>query len=268
MSAELGALVTDPAVKDLLAVNYMRWEQREEHRHDIEEVETVLNDPARRKDIQQPGKLRQQTDLRKRNLAAQTPPLLTPAQRDKIARIERVARETFTEAMPTQEQMRHAPPGALDHHQAWEAQHKRAILLWKRCQMLLHPTSQARDLANIERFRPSQATRSLMTDALINRPFALSPEAKAHYDEINWDDPGVKAQLEQAVRAGKVKINLKARRGALRPQNDKGKVYTCPADACGGRIFSGGFAKRNYDRHQESHRVVGQGAPVGHGVSA
>ena len=260
MHPQVAAFATDPEIKDLLDVNYLRFEQREEHRQDIDEVESVLNDPARRKQVQNPSKLRQQTDLRKRNLERQTPPKLTGSQQDKLARLERVALSAFTENMPTREDMRHRPPGVVDHHEAWEKANKRTVILWKRTRLLLNPESRERDLCNIEIHRPSSTTRSLMGDALINRPFALSAEAKANFDGIDWQGPAgqrVNAEIQRLIDEGKIKVNYHARRGALRPQKDVGKVYECKHDGCGGRIFSGKFAKSNFQRHTERHILVG-----------
>ena len=64
MDQTVTKLANDPEIKPLLAVIWMRPEQRDEHRQDIEEVETVLNDPARRKGIVNPGTLRTQAEQR------------------------------------------------------------------------------------------------------------------------------------------------------------------------------------------------------------
>lgn len=262
MDAQIAALAADPEIKDLLDVNYMRFEQRDEHERDIAEVESVLSDPARRKQVQNPGRLVQQTAQRKRNLLLQTPPPLTPSQRTKIDRLEKLAQAAFTDGMPTQEEMRHRPPGAVDHHMSWERDNKRAIVIWKRCRLLNNPQSRERDLCNIERFRPSVQTRSFMTDAQISRsqPVSASDLGRANYDQINWDSPEVAQALQKLIDEGKIKINRGVRRGALRPPKGSGKVYECKDQSCPefGRIFSGGWAKKNLDRHNAGHgQLVG-----------
>mgnify|MGYP001608318750 FL=1 len=257
MDQTVTKLANDPEIKPLLAVSWMKPEQRDEHRQDIEEIETVLNDPARRKGIVNPGTLRTQMEQRKRNLERQTPPPLTVSQRDKLVRFERAALAAFTENMPSQEAMRHKPPGAGDHHDAWESENKQTVLWWKRARRCLEPDNRARDFGNIERFRPSMATQSLMTNAQINRPFAFSAHAKANYDSIDWGQK--ETQKEFVTRLAELGIAVTFTKRPLRVHKDGGKVYECTHAACGGRIFSGGFGKANFTRHMEKHVLVGAG---------
>ena len=61
--------------------------------------------------------------------------------------------------MPSQEEMRKAPPGAVDKHMAWERRNKAKILEWKNLRLRLNPSE--REAANLERFRPRDSTLSM-----------------------------------------------------------------------------------------------------------
>lgn len=229
--AQWEALADDPELKPLLTrtvkdgpadatrevpINYMRFAQRESESREVAEIDRKLTDPVERRFLANPGKLKQQNDRRRANLLAQSPPTdLRSSQRDKLKRLEAETREYVRENMPTAEDMRHNPPGAVDHHRAWERATKRAMLTWKTARILLNPTSDATDLANFERYRPTAAqTRSLFTDAQISGQFALGPQAKANYDGIDWNSPDVAAEVERLIADGKVKVRVS---GAPRP---------------------------------------------------
>src|SRR3990167_620710 len=209
--AEWETLANDPEVKPLLGVTYMRYAERQSEAAEVEGVERKLSDPIERRFLSNTGKLKQQNDRRKANLAAQSPPTdLRPSQRDKLAKLETVTREFVADNMPTAEQMRHNPPGAVDHHIAWDRHVKRALLCWKNVRILLNPTSDAVDLANFERYRPANAaTRNLFPDGQVPGQWALSPQAKANHGLIDWESPEVAAKIQELVDSGAVKIRVR-----------------------------------------------------------
>lgn len=254
MAHEWEALANDPEVKPLLAVNYMRHAQRASESSEIEAMDRKLTDPVERRFLQNPGKMKQQNDRRKANLQAQSPPTdLRPSQREKLAKLEVVTRAFVAENMPTAEQMRHNPPGAVDHHIAWDRYTKRALLAWKAARILLNPTSDARDLANFERYRPSNAaTRNLFTDGQIPGQFALSPQAKANYEAIDWSDPTVAEKIQALIDQGLVKVRT---RGAAHPKRGTAGAVACPVEGCDA-VYRGNFAPSNLARHTaKAHRV-------------
>lgn len=231
--------------------NYLRSGQRAEFKDEIRKLEVVLEDPIARKAITDIGRVTRRLAALRRDLKTQSPVPLTASQRDKIAKLNRLCQAAFTDCMPTDEQMRRKPPGAVDHHRAWDETNKRAVLFWKASQLLLHPESTDIDLCNVERFRPSPATRNLHVDAQLPGVFALSPQAKANYDAIDWASPEVAEKIEQLIAAGTVRINRNVRRGALRtPKNTK--TYDCACAACqsSGRIWTGSMAAARLKRHQ------------------
>ena len=261
MPHEWEALANDPEVKPLLTrtvdgrevpITYMRYAQRESEGREVAELDQKLSDPFARRFLQNPGKLKQQNDRRKANLLAQSPPSdLRASQRDKLKKLESVTRAFVAEGMPTAEQMRHNPPGAVDHHRAWDKATKRALLCWKKVRIVLNPDSDATDLGNFERYRPTNAaTRELYTDAQIPGQFALGPQAKANYAAINWDSPEVAEQIERLIAEGKVKVRVRGapRRGA--PGHAKTLAeHACGIDGCE-TVYRGPFGPSNLRKHR------------------
>lgn len=267
MAAQWETLANDPDIKPLLvrevdgremSRTYLRHVERSSEAAEVEAVERKLADPVERRFLQNPGKLKQQNDRRKQNLVAQSPPTdLRAAQRDKLAKLEAATRDFVAENMPTAEQMRHNPPGAVDHHIAWDRHTKRAMLTWKNCRLLLNPHSDAGDLANFERYRPANsATRNLFTDGQIPGQFALSPQAKANYDQINWSDPEV---LQEAARHGLVK-NGAAHPRTKKPGKKSGRAPMAVTATCGlGTCpveYRGPLGPLNLKRHRASTHGV------------
>lgn len=260
MAHEWEALANDPEIRPLLVrkgqdgrdvpITYMRHAERQSEAEEIGAIDRKLADPVERKFLQNPGRLKQQNDRRKQNLLAQSPPTdLRPSQRDKLGRLEALTRDFVAENMPTAEQMRHNPPGAVDHHRAWDKATKPALLTWKRVRVLRHPDSDELDLCNFERYRPAVATRNLFSDGQIPRKFALSNEAKANYDQIDWDSPDVQAQAEARgytlVRRG-TRAQGRARKETREPM---AVTATCGIDGCS-VAYRGPFGSSNLARHR------------------
>jgi hypothetical protein len=277
MPHEWEALAQDPDVKPLLTREvdgrevtrtYLRHAERTTEAAEIETTERKLTDPVERRFLTNPGKLAQQNAQRRKNLMAQSPPTdLTVVQRDKLARLERETRAFVAENMPTAEQMRHNPPGAVDHHMAWDRHAKPALLVWKNVRLLLNPRSDAVDLANFERYRPANAaTRSLFSDGQIPGQWALGPQAKAHYDDIDWSSPEVAAKIQSLLDSGAVTIRT---RGAAHPhaapatatKAPAAVTATCDIGDCG-VSYRGGFGPANLRRHQAKDHGVREEVPA------
>lgn len=67
-------------------------------------------------------------------------PKMTEWQKTKrrrlLARIKALKAEIYA-GLPTAEQMRASPPGALDRHRAWERKNKPKILAWRELHLTL-----------------------------------------------------------------------------------------------------------------------------------
>lgn len=252
MPTETEVLANDPEIKPLLGVNYLRKHQRVEREREISEVERKLNDPIESRFLANPGQLAQQNEQRKKVFLSQCPPeKLTTSQRDKLFRLSKASLEAFTENMPTREQLRHKVPGGTDHLRSWEAKNKPDVLRWKRAQILLNPQSDDRELCSIDKFRPAFGNANHGESAL-GRVFAQTPQSRENWDAIDW---GAKETKEEFIkRMGEQGLKVTFTKRPLRQFGDKGKVYECNHESCEGRIFSGGWGKRNYERHvKKSH---------------
>lgn len=275
MGHEWEALARDSEIRPLLyhtmedgrevERTYLRHADRTSEAAEVALIDRKLTDPTERRFLRNPGKLAQQNERRKKNLLAQSPPTdLRPSQRDKLARLEAATRALCGENMPTAEEMRHNPPGIVDHQIAWQRLTKRAMLAWKNTRILLHPDSDAQDLANFERYRrANSATRNLYTDGQVPGQFALSDQAKANYDTIDWSSPEIAAHLQALIDSGAVKVRVG---GALRPrlakrQDGTGTALTCAFEDCG-VVYRGGFAKSNLARHTATKHGVREEVPA------
>lgn len=158
----------------------------------LEDERKLLNDQLNgpwKHLIQNQGQVRRRLQDVERQLAEGKPQPVTGAERDRLANRERELREKFTQGMLSQEEMRKNPPGAVDHHRRWESTNKNDILEWKEIRLRLHadnsdPQTWNRDEANIELFRPEGARGRVRLDAQIPGVSALTPEAKANYDQV------------------------------------------------------------------------------------
>lgn len=256
MVPEWESLAADPEVKPLLGVNYMRFAERQSEAAEVEATERKLTDPVERRFLQNPGKLKQQNDRRKQNLLAQSPPTdLKPSQRDKMRKLETVTRDFVAENMPTAEQMRHNPPGAVDHHIAWNRHAKRALLTWKSVRILLNSDSDALDLANFEVYRPANAaTRNLFSDGQIPGQWALSPQAKENYDGIKWTDDDFAKEVERRGYT-LVQRGTTAQGRAAKPSKAPAAVTArCEVEGCGVE-YRGGYGRANLKRHMATAHV-------------
>ena len=143
--------------------------------------------------------MRRQLRALNAQLVSQSPKAYKSDEVDKAVAREKVLREQFTEGMLTQAEMRKTPTGAVDKHIAWERRNKEAILEWKNIRLRLQESggidgmTDARDVANIERYRPVGGSGELpMHNPLIaGKDIHLPPVVKAQNvaaedDKARW----------------------------------------------------------------------------------
>ena len=145
--------------------NLLRYHQREEMKAEIERADAMLAGISKAGDDK--GAIISSRNRTKKALEQQSPVPLTAKEKDKLFDLEKKLRNKISQGMPTEEHMRKNPPGAVDHHVKWQNANKKLIRMWKNVQIQLNPDSSDRDLANIERFRPSGQTDRMRTDAQI-----------------------------------------------------------------------------------------------------
>lgn len=126
---------------------------------------------------------------------------------------KRVLDEVIVPALLPREIMRRNPTGAVDQFLKRENAKpvKHAIQTWKRAMFALDPTTDDRDHANLEKYRPelgTQGTTGFMTDAQIAGHFAFGPRAAANWPAAMPPQGTVNSALAQ-VQAREAKPSKK-----------------------------------------------------------
>jgi hypothetical protein len=128
-------------------------------------------------------------------LEAKTPPTLTGAELDEVARREaKIRQELIDFGMPSHEEMRKNPPGVVGRHMRWEAFAKQKtpeypigrIFQWKQDRLVLNKGSDDPDQANFEQYRPTTSYGNMVGAQIPGQQFYginPSPEYKANYEQ-------------------------------------------------------------------------------------
>lgn len=134
-------------------------------------IEEALTAPSHvSAQIQNRGQMRRQISHIDRQLHNDAPKAYRQDEIDSAVKREQELRDKWTAGMPTQAEMRRSPAGAIDKHRSWERANKRDILEWKNIRRRLHATGliddhpDAREVSNIEQFRPVHASHELPMD--------------------------------------------------------------------------------------------------------
>jgi len=148
----------------------LRPAQLDEMRNQVKIAEAKLTNPA----IQDKGEARKQLLRARATLESQTPrPPVDTTEEGRMAAREKQLRDEVLAGMPSQEEMRKAPPGAVDKHMGWEKRNKAKILEWKNLRLRLMPGE--REAANLERYRPVASSLS-MDNAVVQGKAIYIPE--------------------------------------------------------------------------------------------
>lgn len=147
----------------------LRYHQREEIQAEIDDIDSSLNpaNPFKHRSGPDIAEARSRSRRLKQQLKDYSPPELTGAAKDKLAKRAKDLEDKILSGMPTHEEMRKNPAGMVGRHMRHEVSRKRDILEWKNIQIMLDPTSNDPDLANFERLRNQGQMDRLRTDAQI-----------------------------------------------------------------------------------------------------
>lgn len=167
-------------IKPLLRPNELEAETQDHDR-----IRDTLNAPPHiRGQVQDVPALVQQLQRLKTKLDQSAPRPYLPSDADHAVRRLAELEASIKADMPSAEDMRRAPPGAVDRHMRWERAHKAEILEWKNIRLRLHATEcqggrfeHVKDVANIEMIRPTGFNRSLddMGALVKHKDFHLPP---------------------------------------------------------------------------------------------
>lgn len=146
-------------------IPFLRPEQRSEMEGSVKVLEAKIADPQ----FQERGTATAQLRRVREQLEMQSPPDLNGEDRTKYARIETDLRGRLVEGMPSQEEIRKNPPGAVDKLIGWEKSdctgygmtRKKALGLWKNIILSLHKGDDRPDLANFEKYRPKVSSLNM-----------------------------------------------------------------------------------------------------------
>ncbi len=160
---------------------FLRKRQVDELKSDERTLERYLGSPA----IQDKGAVKAQLTRVQRALREQTPPKMTPLTQDKIVARGKELEEKIAEGMPSSEEMRKNPPGAVGKHMRWEKKNKVNIMEWKNTQIAMNQGSDDPDLANVERLRPATSTLNMHGAQIAGQDFNIpSTQYMDNYDRV------------------------------------------------------------------------------------
>ena len=108
-------------------------------------------------------------------LQTQTPKPFEAKELDDAVKREAKLREEMLQGMPSQEEMRKSPPGAVDKHRMWEKRNKTKLMEWKNIMLRLNHDSEERDVANFEKHRPASSTLNMDNAIIQGKSFYFPP---------------------------------------------------------------------------------------------
>ncbi|MES0339862.1 MAG: hypothetical protein ABUK15_07385 [Anaerolineales bacterium] len=113
-------------------------------------------------------------------LLRQAPEPFSAGEIDGAVNAERQLRESWLEGMPTHEEMRKNPPGAVDKNIAWNNKKKSDVLKWKNISRRLHASeiggNAGNDVSNVEMYRPTEGSMSMDGAQITGKQYRLPPE--------------------------------------------------------------------------------------------
>ncbi len=164
--------------------------------------ESLSAPPHIRNQLQDVGTLvRRRNDIR-RNLEENAPKPYETADLDNAVARGKTLLSEIVQGMPTQAEMRRAPPGAVDKHMKWEQHNKPKILEWKNIQKCLHAAGDADvadavDTSNLERYRPSGGAGELNLDNAVIPGASIHLPPKIEIRNVMTDAERLAVKLER-----------------------------------------------------------------------
>lgn len=150
----------------------LRPNQVAEMNDEIRGLEDMLNAPPHiRAQISDRGGMRKRADRLKKDAEKYTPRAYGPGERDAAVTEFETLADSIREGMPSSEEMRRNPPGAVGKQIAWEKRNKTTVARYKHVALRLQEGGDlpvhlrhAGDAANIELLRPLTTRRDLSMD--------------------------------------------------------------------------------------------------------
>lgn len=150
---------------------YLKQSQIEDMQSERKRLSETLNAPPHlRRAIQDPALMAKTLRGIEKSLNEDSPRPYEGSEKDAAVKREKELREKFVADMPTQAEMRRAPPGALDKHIMWEQKHEADIGEWKNIRRrqlesgMLPSSMSERSASNIELYRPAGGSGEMNMD--------------------------------------------------------------------------------------------------------
>ena len=175
------ALTEDPKRPE----HYLTKSQTERIDNDIKSCDKKLQRPDMFDEV---ASIRDQRKRLTRLKDIQSPPPTNGDERTKISkRIKEIEKEIVV-GMPTAEEMRKSPPGAVTKHRAWNKRNKQLVLERRRGLRMLHPDSDNPDMGSVEHLRPRSNSLNLDNALIPGSGLHSIPSEQfmENYDEIDW----------------------------------------------------------------------------------
>lgn len=211
---------------------YLKQNQMEEMQAEKDRLSQTLRAPPHLRNAIQDGAGMMATLKRiERSLERDTPRAYEGPALDSAVKREKELREEWLNGMPTHEEMRRNPPGALDKHMQWESRNKAKIAEWKNIRRRLWAagavTNDVSDgsVANIELYRPrggagelsmdnAQIPRTVTYSGLGGRSVPFSDEQLAFlakfYPGIHNQLPLMSADQRDQVKEAMAEVDVSA----------------------------------------------------------
>ncbi len=97
----------------------------------------------------------------RRSLENQTPKEVLGKAKDAMLKENKELLSSILDGMPSQEEMRKNPPGAVGKHRMWDKRTKEDVIRWKNNELRLNAGSEDPDICNLERHRPKKSSLSM-----------------------------------------------------------------------------------------------------------
>lgn len=139
--------------------NLLRPQQAAELAEEKKRINTAIRE--RPEMVQDKAAAHKQVRDISKMLETQAPKALKGKDKDEaIAKVAKL-QEEITQGMPSKQEMRECPTGAIQKHTSWEQRNKKKLAEWKELQLRLNVGTDDPDVANFERYRPTKSTLNI-----------------------------------------------------------------------------------------------------------
>jgi hypothetical protein len=172
--------------------SYLRPNQIEEMKSERD----VLKRTLQFRDIQERSTVERQLQKLEDEIDVKSPPKVSGEEMDRLVKEEESLRQEMVDfGMPSHEEMRKNPPGAVGKHMRWDKFVKEKdkdrfpegrLRRWKEVRLILNRGSDDPDIANFETYRPAQSTLSMDNAQISGQQFyGINPSQayKENYDQ-------------------------------------------------------------------------------------